>query len=123
MGRPGSDDEPVFQPHRPSTGSGQRVQTHSYPVHEDHEDRGWKGEEKCPDYAMNEVLDILLERGRQYQSEIAEELAARQDLKLSTAHAYTSATLLHFRKIGFVRMVELDKTGVGRPKPIWEAVE
>ncbi len=88
-----------------------------YPVTEDHADRGWKGEDKCPDYAMNEVLQILLDRGRQYQSEIAEHLAERLDMKMSTAAAYTSASLLHFREIGFVRVVERGRS------PVWEAVE
>jgi hypothetical protein len=97
----------------------------NYRVHEDHADRSWKGNDKVPDYAMNVVLDILLVRGRQTQDEIARELAATLEMKLSTARAYTSASLLHFRMIEFVRVVdrEGELTEGGRRSPVWEAVE
>lgn len=72
------------------------------PVSEDDPARRWKGQDACPDYAMNVVLDILTERELVVQSELSEELAVRLELKLSTARAYVSGALLAFREADWV---------------------
>jgi hypothetical protein len=66
---------------------------------------------------MNTVLEILMDRGRQHQKEITEELAIRMDLNLGTAAAATSGSLLWMRQAGWVRVVERGRS------PVWELVE
>lgn len=79
--------------------------------------RSWEPEEKATDEAMNAVLEILIRRGRSYQHDIADELAAVMDVKIGTARAYVSASLLFFRRAGWVRLIE-----GGRPA-VWELDE
>lgn len=101
------------------TRDARRAATHRHPVSEDHADRTWRPEDKCPDYAMNVVLEVLLERGRSYQRDIADEVAAKLDLNAGTAASYTSGALLYFREAGWVRCVEVE----GGKLPVWEVVE
>lgn len=86
-------------------------------VTEDDPRRSWRPEEKVTDEAMNVVLGYLIEKGRSYQADIAEHVAAELGIKLGTAAAYTSASLLYFREAGWVRHVEDEGH-----KAIWEAV-
>lgn len=74
------------------------------PIHEDGP-RNWKPEDKASDAAMNEVLEILIRRQEADQTDIADELAATMDMKLGTARAMTSASLLFFKEAGWVEVV------------------
>lgn len=65
---------------------------------------------------MNAVLDILIRRGRSYQADIVDELAAILGVPLGTAAAYTSGALLFFREAGWVKLVEAENNR----KPVWE---
>lgn len=81
-------------------------------------ERTWDPEDKATDEAMNEVLDILLSRGRMFQAEIAEEVQARMGVLIGTARAYTSGSLLYLSQVGFVRHVETVKG-----KAIWDVAD
>lgn len=81
--------------------------------------RSWRPEDKAPDAAMNAVLELLIDHGRALQSDLASELANILDVKLGTARAYVSASLLMFREAGWVQCV----TKPGDKKPVWEINE
>jgi hypothetical protein len=92
-----------------------RVQGTPIRIFEDHQQRSWKPQDKATDEAMNCVLEVLIRRGRSYQYDLADEVAAVMDVKLGTARAYVSASLLYFREAGWVRLVEVED---GRA--VWE---
>lgn len=85
------------------------------PVSEDHSGRTWKPEDKCPDPAMDVILNILFDRGRSYQADLVEEVAERMNVKKGTAAAYVSGALLAFREAGWVECVEKDGH-----RPVWD---
>lgn len=63
---------------------------------------------------MNEVLELMLRFTLVTQSDLAHTLAKEQDLNLGTARAYTSASLLYFRQVGWVECVDPSP-----PSPWW----
>lgn len=79
--------------------------------------RSWTAESRTTDRAMNAVLEILMERGTSYQSDIADELIDVLGCKAGTAAAYASASLLYFREAGWVRLVEVEGN-----KAVWELI-
>lgn len=81
--------------------------------------RTWRPEDKCPDHAMNVVLEVLMERGSAVQAELSEEIAVRLEIPIGTGLAYVSASLLAFREAGWARCV----TPPGNRNPVWGITE
>jgi hypothetical protein len=90
------------------------------PVWEEHPDRTWRPEQKCPAPAMDVVLTILLEADDQwlYQSDLVQRVIGRMGVKQGTAASYVSGALLAFHEAGWVEPVVRD-----RKSPAWKVVE
>lgn len=103
---------------RPIQASAATEERRSIRIFEDYPDRPWKPEEKATDAVMNLVLEILMRRRVALQADLAEEVAAVLGVKMGTARAYVSASLLFFREAGWVRLRAEDRTAT-----LWEIEE
>jgi hypothetical protein len=77
-----------------------------YSIADDADERTWSPEEKATERQMEVVLELLLEFGSMSQKELAEELSGALNMKIGTARAAVSASLLFFRQAGWVEVLE-----------------